>query len=94
VPTSTPVPGDTSSDQPLVSVVVPTYNRTAYLETAVSYPTPLHLQPALAGLGLRRGELPRAEAACAEVLAVPAHAELTPDEVGRVCEEVRAFFRG
>lgn len=62
------------------------------IETAVYYPTPLHLQPALAGLGGRRGQLPRAEAACAEVLAVPAHAQLTPDEVARVCDEVRAFF--
>jgi dTDP-4-amino-4,6-dideoxygalactose transaminase len=63
------------------------------VETAVYYPTPLHLQPALAALGGRRGQLPDAEAACAEVLAVPAHAQLTPDEVGRVCDEVRAFFR-
>jgi len=63
------------------------------IETAVYYPTPLHLQPALAGLGGQRGQLPHAEAACAEVLALPAHAQLTPDEVGRVCDEVRAFFR-
>lgn len=33
--TSAPVPGDAPSEQPLVSVVVPTYNRTAYLETAL-----------------------------------------------------------
>ena len=63
------------------------------IDTAVFYPTPLHLQPALAGLGVLRGQLPRAEAACAEVLAVPVHAELTPDEIGRICDEVRAFFR-
>ena len=63
------------------------------IETAVYYPMPLHLQPALAVLGVRRGQLPRAEAACAEGLALPVHAELTPDEIGRVCEEVRAFFR-
>jgi dTDP-4-amino-4,6-dideoxygalactose transaminase len=63
------------------------------IETGVYYPTALHLQPALAGLGVRQGHLPRAEAACAEVLAVPVHAQLTPDEIGRICDEVRAFFR-
>ncbi|HXU06831.1 MAG TPA: DegT/DnrJ/EryC1/StrS family aminotransferase [Polyangia bacterium] len=62
------------------------------IDTAVYYPTPLHLQPALAAFGGKRGQLPRAEAACGEVLAVPAHAQLTADEVGRVCDEVRAFF--
>jgi dTDP-4-amino-4,6-dideoxygalactose transaminase len=62
------------------------------IDTAVYYPTPLHLQPALAHLGGRSGQLPRAEAACDEVLAVPAHAELTAEEVSRVCDEVRAFF--
>jgi len=62
------------------------------IDTAIYYPTPLHLQPALAGLGGRPGLLPRAEAACGEVLAVPANAELTGDEVARVCDEVRSFF--
>jgi glycosyltransferase involved in cell wall biosynthesis len=36
VSTSAPVPDGASSEQPLVSVVVPTYNRTAYLETALA----------------------------------------------------------
>jgi dTDP-4-amino-4,6-dideoxygalactose transaminase len=62
------------------------------IDTAVYYPRPLHLQPALAHLGGRAGQLPRAEAACGEVLAVPAHAELTTGEVERVSDEVRAFF--
>ena len=62
------------------------------IDTAVYYPTPLHLQRALAHLGGRSGQLPRAEAACGEVLAVPAHAELTAEEIGRVCDAVVGFF--
>ena len=62
------------------------------IDTADYYPTPLHLQPALADLGGQPGQLPRAEAACGEVLALPANAELTADEVARVCDEVRSFF--
>jgi dTDP-4-amino-4,6-dideoxygalactose transaminase len=62
------------------------------IDTAVYYPTALHLQPALAALGGRPGQLPCAEAACGEVLALPVHGSLTADEVGRVIDGVRAFF--
>jgi dTDP-4-amino-4,6-dideoxygalactose transaminase len=62
------------------------------IDTAVFYPTPLHLQPALAHLGGRPGQLPHAEAAAREVLAVPVHAQLSDDDVGRVCDAVQAFF--
>ena len=64
------------------------------IDTAVFYPRPLHLQPALADLGGRPGQLPHAEAAAREVLAMPVHAQLSDDDVGRVCDEVQAFFAG
>lgn len=64
----------------------------AGVATAIYYPTPLHLQPALAALGGRPGQLPVAERAATEVLALPIHAQLTAAEVGRVCDGVRAFF--
>ena len=64
------------------------------IDTAVFYPTPLHLQPALAHLGGRPGHLPHAEAAAREVLAVPVHAQLSDDDVGRVSDELAAFFAG
>ena len=63
------------------------------IDTAVYYPTPLHLQPALAPPGRAAGTAARAPRRPArEVLAVPVHAELTTEEVGRVCDGVRAFF--
>jgi len=39
--------------------------------TAVHYPVPLHLHPAFRECGLRRGDLPRAERACREILSLP-----------------------
>jgi dTDP-4-amino-4,6-dideoxygalactose transaminase len=62
------------------------------IATAVYYPTPLHLQPALAYLGLRPGDLPHAERAAAEALALPIYPELPLADVDRVAAAVAAFF--
>jgi dTDP-4-amino-4,6-dideoxygalactose transaminase len=62
------------------------------IETAVFYPVPMHLQPALAGLGGRPGDLPHAERAAAEVLAVPIHPDLASADQARICEAVARFF--
>ena len=63
------------------------------IETAVFYPVPLHLQPALAHFGGRPGDLPIAEKAAREVLAVPIHPELSHDAQARICEATIRFFR-
>jgi dTDP-4-amino-4,6-dideoxygalactose transaminase len=63
------------------------------IASAIYYPTPLHLQPCVQRLGLRPGDLPRAERAAQEVLALPIYPELPLDDVDRVCEVIRAFFR-
>jgi len=62
------------------------------VEAAVYYPVPLHLQPALAFLGHRAGDLPRAERAAAEVLALPIHPALPDDAIDRVAALVRGFL--
>ena len=61
--------------------------------TGVYYPTPLHLQPAYAGLGVKAGALPVSERASREVLSLPMYAELSAADAGRVVEAVRLFFR-
>jgi dTDP-4-amino-4,6-dideoxygalactose transaminase len=63
------------------------------IETAVFYPVPMHLQPALACLGGRPGDLPNAERAAAEVLAVPIHPDLAIADQARICEAVLGAFR-
>ena len=56
----------------------------------VHYPIADHRQP------VRRAEstfaLPVTEAACAEVISLPCHPALSPAQIGRVTEAVRAFF--
>jgi dTDP-4-amino-4,6-dideoxygalactose transaminase len=62
----------------------------AGIASATYYATSLHLQPALAHLGWKRGSLPETERAGAENLALPMWGTIGPDEQERVVETVRA----
>lgn len=59
--------------------------------TAVYYPVPVHLQPALDG-AWRAGQFPVAERLSRELLALPVGPELDERALGYVCENVRRFF--
>jgi dTDP-4-amino-4,6-dideoxygalactose transaminase len=61
------------------------------IETRVHYPTPVHLHGAWRHLGLDRGDLPEAERAADEVLSIPVHPELSPEDVERVADALRAI---
>jgi len=54
------------------------------------YPVPFHLQPIYASLGYQRGEFPIAERAAEEVLSLPIYPELTPAQIERIVESLRA----
>ena len=58
--------------------------------TAVHYPRPIHLQPAMAPLGGKEGDLPISEQLSREVLSLPLYPELPLETVARIASHVRA----
>jgi len=59
--------------------------------TAIHYPTPIHLQPAYAPLGLGAGSLPVAERLAGRICTLPLFPGLASDEVERIASAVAAF---
>lgn len=57
----------------------------AGIATNIHYPVPVHLQPAYADLGYRRGDFPESERFGAEALSLPMFPELTGAQIERVC---------
>lgn len=68
------------------------YLKSRGVETGVYYPTPLHLQPAYADLGYRRGDFPVSESACERNISLPMYPELTDEQIHYVAQAVRNFF--
>jgi dTDP-4-amino-4,6-dideoxygalactose transaminase len=64
------------------------------IQTAIHYPTPIHLQPAYKGR-LRMSEpMQITETICDGILSLPLFPELTEDEVDQVLNAVRIAFSG
>ena len=64
----------------------------AGIATGVYYPVCLHLQPCFRDLGYDEGDMPVAEQASREVLALPIYPELTAEQQERVADTVVGFF--
>jgi dTDP-4-amino-4,6-dideoxygalactose transaminase len=63
------------------------------IPTLVHYPRPIHLQPAFRYLGHRPGDFPVAEAAAKEILSLPLHPHLCPEQVEFVARALIAAVR-
>jgi dTDP-4-amino-4,6-dideoxygalactose transaminase len=63
----------------------------ADVASAIHYPTPIHLQPAYAELGLRQGDLPAAERLAAEICSLPIFPTIEAEQIERVAAAVAAF---
>ena len=59
------------------------------IATAVHYPRPIHLQPAMAAAGGKAGDLPVSERLSREVLSLPLYPELPLETVERIAALVR-----
>jgi dTDP-3-amino-3,4,6-trideoxy-alpha-D-glucose transaminase len=63
----------------------------AGVASAIHYPTPIHLQPAYAELGLGPGSLPAAEQLAETILSLPIFPTMTSEQVDAVAAAVRNF---
>lgn len=62
------------------------------IEAKIHYPVPLHLQPAAAGLGYRRGDFPVCERQAEEIITLPAHQYLTKEQIEYMIESIHRFY--
>jgi dTDP-4-amino-4,6-dideoxygalactose transaminase len=61
--------------------------------TKIHYPVPIHLQPAAASLGYRRGDFPVTERQSDRILSLPIHQFLSIDDQSYVADEISMFFQ-
>jgi len=59
----------------------------------IHYPVPVHLQKAYEGLGHAQGSFPVVEKCAAEFLSLPMFAELTPEQISHVADEIKGFYK-
>ena len=62
------------------------------IATMIYYPVSLHQQKVYRDLGYGDGNLPRSELAAREVISVPVHPELAPEQVAFVADTIRSFL--
>ena len=62
------------------------------IETAIHYPTPIHLQPASKSLGHKGGDFPEAEKQSKQILTLPVNQSLKQEELEKIISTINRFF--
>ena len=68
------------------------YLATHGIETGVHYPIPLHLQKPGRALGYKEGDFPIAEKQAREVITLPSHQHITPEQIHYTLETIQNFY--
>lgn len=63
------------------------------IQTAIHYPTPIHLQEAYSHLGHKRGSFPIAEKCVDEILSLPMYPELKQEETEFIAKAIKEFLK-
>lgn len=63
-----------------------------HIPSMIYYPLGLHLQKAYLDLGYQKGDFPVTERLSSEVLSLPMHSELTPEQTGFITQKIKEFF--
>ena len=62
------------------------------IETAIHYPTPIHLQPAAKRLGYKLGDFPVTEKQAEMILTLPINESLSKVDLERISAAIKVFF--
>jgi dTDP-4-amino-4,6-dideoxygalactose transaminase len=69
-----------------------TYLKKKQINCGIHYPIPLHLQPAFAYLGYKKGDFPNAETFAKQILSLPMYPTLTNKQIHDICKQITIFF--
>lgn len=62
------------------------------IPTMVYYPVPVHLQVAYQSYGYKQGDFPIAEKLCQEVISLPMHTEMEPEQLELIIDSIHSYF--
>jgi dTDP-4-amino-4,6-dideoxygalactose transaminase len=62
------------------------------ISCGIHYPIPLHLQPAYANLGFKKGDYPVSEMLAKEILSIPIYPEISEEQRNYIVDNITQFY--